>query len=259
MNNSSDLMVKTSAIALYDILKSVKESSNTDTIMQAWESFFQADRASMEFAKYHSEVAGLLSDLHGEIADLEPERIRSRLEKHLNSWWNSIVWPTEDWDHTNSKELISDVSLDMLGTACDLIIARRDGLQSTRAGSDLGRLRAECDAWLSLVSDNSEITDESFRQTLLMQLNHLIWLIDNADTFGISRIVQHGDQITGAVVRAAAHQGTIKHTPRFRDRMNGFVAALTLVASLIHSSQVVFDAADHMLPDAEKIINEITS
>ena len=249
--------VKTSAIALYDILTTVRNSS-AKNLMEAWESCLKAPVKSEDFTKRHAEVVILLLDLQNEVACLESERLRKRLEKYSSSWWTAIVQPLRNWEQTPASELIPGGDLDMLGAACDLVGSQIGDPESLTAISDLAHLRAECDAWLTFVSDNDEIADDSFRQALLTQINHLIWLIDNADTFGIARIIQQGDQITGALVRTG-RQKTVRYTSRFRDRISSFVAALTLVASLIHSSQVVFDAADHTLPDAEKIIKEITS
>lgn len=252
------VQIKTSAIALYDILATVKNSPTDGPIMESWESCLGAPRNSEEFAKRHAEVVGLLLDLHSEISGLESERLRKRLEKYSNSWWAAIIHPLRNWEQTPASELIPAGDLDMLGTACDLVGPQIDGPESASAMSSLAHLRTECDAWLTLVADNEEVVDDSFRQVLLSQINHLIWLIDNANTFGVARIIQQGDQVTGTLVRTA-RQKTVRYTPRFRDRISSFIAALTLVANLIHSSQVVFDTADHALPDAEKIIKEITS
>lgn len=250
--------IKTSAIALYDILATIKDSPSPRTIMEAWERCLNASRYSEEFTKRHAEVTSLLLDLQNEIASLESERLRKRLGKYSGPWWTAIVHPQRNWEQSPASELILSGDLDMLGAACDLLGSQIDESESVAGRSDLARLRAECDAWLALVADNDEIADGSFRQVLLAQINHLIWLIDNADTFGIARVIQQGDQVTGTLVRTV-RQKTVRYTPRFRDRINGFIAALTLVANLIHSSQVIFDAADHALPDTEKIIKELTS
>lgn len=254
------LPVKTSAIAIYDILMTIKNTKVSPIFLHnAWQDALEEPYGTSDFARKHSEVVGLLVDAQSEIASIENERVRNRVEKYLNTWWNALIRPSDNWTQFSARDLISDSDLDMLGTACDLISSQRGGLNSTSAASDLASLRAECDEWLSLISDTSEIANDSFREALLTQIKHLVWLIDNADTFGISVIVQRGDQITGALVREAAREGAVKNTGRFRDRINGFVTALTLVANLIHSSQVIYDAADHALPAAEKIIKEITS
>jgi hypothetical protein len=176
----------------------------------------------------------------------------------MESWWKAIVLPPEDWDNAPPDRVISQSDLDMLANVGDLVESQLGNPRSSSAGSDLDRLRQECEVWLSIVANSDAVADEAFRQTLLAQINHLIWLIDNASLFGIPRIVHSGDEITGTLIRATAGQAKIKNTSVIRGRINSFVTALTLVANLIHSSQVVFDAADHALPAAEKIIREIT-
>jgi hypothetical protein len=155
--------------------------------------------------------------------------------------------------------VISPTDLDMLATAADLIAAQLGGSPYVETDTDLELLHKECEGWASLIAVSDEIADDNFRQVLLAQLNHLIWLIDNAINFGLPRVVQRGDQVAGSLVRAVAYQRVIKNTSETRNRIIKFIATLTTIASLIHSSQTIFDAADHALPGAEKIINELTS
>ena len=255
-DESQGLEVRTVAPALYQLLNAVK--SKDSTLADAWVAVLDASWNSLEFARRHAEVVLLWTDLPNEIATLEPESLRKRLERYMATWWTAIVQPNATWESKTADSLVSQSDLDMLAMVGDLADSRRGSVDRTSAASSLKRLREECEAWLLLVSGNDEIIDETFRRTLLAQINHLIWLIDNAGIFGVSQVVGRGDEITGTLIRATGRQGTIKNTPRFRDRLNSFITALTLVANLIHSSQVVFDAADHALSGTERIIKEIT-
>ena len=258
MDESPKAVIRTSATALHNILETVTGSPQTMAI-HAWEEALQAGSGTFDFAQRHAEVMGLWTDVRDEIESLMPESVRKRLERSMRSWWHAIVLPDEDWNNTPKTRIISQSDLDMLANVGDLVESQLGGSpQAASVESDLNRLREECEAWLSIVSDTDEVADDAFRRTLLSQISHLIWLIDNAGLFGTPRIVRSGNQITGTLIRATAGQAKIKNTSRIRSRINSFVTALTLIANLIHSSQVVFDAADHALPATERIIKEIT-
>jgi hypothetical protein len=257
MDESPKAVIRTSATALHNILADFNGSGQI-IVINAWAEALQAPKGTYDFAERHAEVMGLWMDVRDEIKSLTPESLRKRLERSMLSWWNAIVLPDSDWENATVRSMINPSDLDMLATVGDLVESQLGSLQSVSVDSDLNRLREECEDWLSIVGDTDEVADEAFRQTLLSQISHLIWLIDNASFFGIPRIVRSGDQITGTLIRATAGQGKIKNTSRIRGRINSFVTALTLVANLIHSSQVIYDAGDHALPAAERIIREIT-
>lgn len=257
MGEPQELTTKASLGALYEILDRLKKSDSS--VAEMWVQILDANWQTPEFALRHAEVVGLFSDAMIEIGNLNPESVSKRFHKYTSSWWHAIVGPTQVWDHTVASFIISDSDLDQLATASDLVVAQLGGSLLVPAVSDLALLREECEGWASLVAVSDEITDQSFRQTLLAQINHLIWLIDNAATFGLPRIVQRGDQVTGTLIRATVRQGTIKNSSGIRDRISKFITVLTLVANLIHSSQIISDTVDHALPGAEKLIRELTS
>lgn len=109
-------------------------------------------------------------------------------------------------------------------------------------------------------SNSDEISDEPFRRTLLSQVNHLVWLIDNAHLFGVSHVVQHGDQLTGTLIRASyLPQDRIKEPGNFRQRIVALVAALGVIAGVATNVQTVIGAGQQSVQAIERVVHEITT
>jgi hypothetical protein len=257
---SDALDSQSSANALHDVLYDVMHA-RVQTLAQAWSKILDAQWGSFEFAQRHGEVVCLWSDTVSQINALEYERTRKRMLVYANSWWSALITPSMQWDSVSDvARIISQSDLDQLANLSDLISAQLGGSATAPAGKDLAALRAECEEWMSLLGDSEEITDESFRRTLQAQVSHLLWLIDNANLFGVSRVVQHGDQLTGALIRSSrAQEGKIRNPEKFKRQIIKLVAALALVAGVVRNSDTLTGAAEHSVPAIEKVIHEITS
>ena len=261
MSEPDALSDRSSARALYGMLYDLTHS-DVPTLGQAWTGMLGAEWNTLEFAQRHAEVVNLWLDTLNEMEALTPARTRQRLFSYAFSWWSALIMTEAQWQNNvvNPRAAVDQPSLDQLESACDLISAQLSGTAMAPATADLANLRAECEEWMSLLADAEEITDDSFRRTLQAQIGHLIWLIDNADAFGLSRVIQQGDQLTGALIRAShMPEGKIRSPERFKQRIIALVAVLAVVAGAVRDSGTVIGAAERSAPAIERVIHEITN
>lgn len=62
-----------------------------------------------------------------------------------------------------------------------------------------------------VLAERAEIPKDALRGEWPCQMRRLVWVIDNADTFGVSRVVQHTGQASGTLMRTSARS---KHGQR---------------------------------------------
>jgi hypothetical protein len=253
---------RSSADALYQLLDELR-NTNAATLADAWSKILGASLGSFEFAQRHGEVVRLWNDIVIHIGALARESTRNRMLTYATAWWQALIMPDAQWRGGNyvSASVINPSDLDHLASLSDLISAQLHGTAADPASSDLASLRAQCDEWMLLLAGSDEITDEIFRNTLRTQVGHLLWLIDNANRFGVSRVVEHGDQLTGTLLRTAATPDAktkVKNLESFKGRIMKLVLALTLIAGTVRSSETVIGAAEHSVPVIEKVVHEIT-
>ena len=248
----------TSAHALHNVLKAVKEA-RARTLPAAWSEVLDAKWKSLEFAKRHGEVVRLWCETVNQIDSLPPEKTRERLRSYATSWWVAIIAPDSSWSNNTSPALvISEADLDHLANTGDLIAGQLTGTAIAPAHADLDTLRAQCQEWISILSDKTEITEEQLRLTLLGQVSHLLWLIDNARTFGVSRVVEHGDQVTGALARTAyTRPSAIRRLDDFKRRIGQLAVALATVTGLLASAGTLAEVADHDMLSIERLAHDV--
>ena len=253
---------RSSAYALYQILDELR-NAGTASLTDAWSKVLEASFGSLEFAQRHGEVVRLWNDIVVNIGALAGERTRKRMLSYAATGWHALIMPNTQWQSGNSApaNVISSSDLDHLASLSDLTLAQLGGTAADPAGSDLATLREQCDEWMLLLADSDEITDESFRNTLRAQISHLLWLINNANRFGVSRVVEHGDQLTGTLIRTAYApdvKSKVKDPERFKGRIKKLVIAVALIAGIIRNSETVIGAVDHSVPAMERVVHEIT-
>jgi hypothetical protein len=255
---------RTSAAALHYVLdKFVQVHGSygidvTPSIWQIWEEVLEAKRDTLEFVELHAEISALLVNALIEIESVKPSNVAQRLRRNATQWWNLVVYPRGDWAELLPYEALNEGAIELLGTAAGLVTADSGDSLTTPAAADLQALRESCDAWLTLLSTDDGIRGADLRKVLRNQIEHLIWLIDNADYLGLAQVVRQGDAVTGVLVRAAQQEEGPKSGPLLRTKVAAFVTALAAVAGLIHNSGIVYDAADHTLTQAEKVVKELT-
>src|SRR5215831_19061917 len=247
----------TSAHALHDVLKAVREA-RAKTLAAAWSKVLHAEWKSLEFAKRHGEVVRLWCETVGQIDSLPPGQTQSRLRSYATSWWLALVVPDSPWgNNTSPAVVISEADLDHLTNTGDLIRGEFAGTAIAPTGTDLDALRVQCQEWISVLSDQTEITEEQLRLTLLGQMRHLLWLIDNARTFGVSRVVEHGDQVTGTLARTAyTRPSAIRKLDDFKRRIGQLAVALAAMTGLVAGAGTFAEVADHGLLSIEQLAHD---
>jgi hypothetical protein len=257
---SDSELCQTSAHALHNILHAIKNTPG-DTLQSAWSTVLSVEWRSPEFARRHSEVVRLWNATVTQIEALPQDRTKSRMRGYTSTWWSAVIMPEAHWNNTtmHPSKIISDSDLDHLESAADLILTQLGGAASAPAGTDLQTLRVQCEEWLTLLENRVEITDDRLRLELREQIRHLIWLIDNAIMFGVSRIVEHGDQVTGALIRTVySGTDTVRNPKEFVKRIAGFVAALAMITTFLGAVNPAIKAADRDVQAIEQFVHDIT-
>lgn len=260
MTDSDDVpLSRSAASALYSILETLTNTGAAN-MAQAWSHVLNAEFGSYEFACRHGEVTRLWSDALDEIESLPSESARRRLLKYAISWWLAIINPKNPWEsNLRPPQIIDQANLDHLANAGELVSARLQGGTLAPAFADIAGLRAQCEEWLTLLDDTEEIGNESFRHALQSQMRHLIWLIDNVSQFGVSRVVENGDQLTGLLLRTSGTpEARVKNSKQFTSRIMKFIAAVAIVAAVVRDSQTIIKAAEHSAPAIERVVHKIT-
>jgi hypothetical protein len=257
-----DSFSRSSADALYQLLGELR-NAGTANLADAWSTVLEAGFGSFEFAQRHGEVVRLWNDIVIHIGALSRESTRNRMLSYAPAWWHALIMPNTQWQagNTTPANVIRSSDLDHLASLSDLISAQLGGTAANPALSDLATLRAQCDEWMLLLADSDEITDETFRNTLRTQVGHLLWLIDNANRFGVSRVVEHGDQLTGTLIRTAGApdaKSKVKNLESFKGRIKKLVIALALIAGTVRNSDTIIGAVEHSVPAIERVVHEIT-
>lgn len=224
----------------------------------AWEEALGADYGQVEFCTRHAEVSALLRDALRYLSIL-PQASNQRYSRYVPAWWSGVISPNSAWNHGGTaSSAIDQASLDQLAGFGELLEARLSVTSATPAArqDDLTGLRAACVEWLDFLGESSVRTQ--VRDALSAQIAHLIWLIDNVDLFGVSRVAQEGQAVGGAVVMASAEVTDPEERSRWGDLTGGFlrkVAAFTVASQLIFVPALT-TAAD-MTEQAERAVTAI--
>lgn len=252
-------LARSSASALHSILETLV-STEAPNMAVAWSRVLNEEFGSFEFCRKHGEVVRLWNDTLDEISALAPERAKSRFQSHTVFWWSAVINPKNQWEgNLQPSQLIAQTELDHLASVGDLVSAQIQGNTRAPTAGDLAELREQCEEWLALLQDTEEIGNDSFRQTLLAQVQHLIWLIDNVDQFGVSRVVENSDTLTGTLLRTVGTpQARVKNSEQFWNRIRKLIVVVGMIAGIIHDSQTILEAAEHSMPVIEKVVHKIT-
>jgi hypothetical protein len=259
VSESAKLSGPTSAHALHSVLQAVKEA-NTSTLAQAWSKVLDAELRSLKFAERHGEVVGLWCETLSQIGSLPSERTRARLRSYAVSWWSALIVPDSSWSNTNTSpaNVITDSDLDHLANTGDIISSQLTGTAIAPDTADLAALRSQCEEWVSILADRTEIAEDPIRLTLLGQMNHLLWLIDNVGLFGVSRVVERGDQAAGALARTALSKpNVVSKLNDFKRRSGRLVMALAILTGLLTGVGATIEAANTDLLYAQQLEQDV--
>lgn len=190
---------------LHNLLSRVKTSGKR-TYIEGWAAVLGAEWGSVEFAKRHGEVLNLMVATIEQLDSL-PERPRDRSLRYVNSWWQSLIQPQFNWTDASrpADGIIQQDMLDHLESAADIIAGSLVGSMAAPRGVDLQGILEQCREWLDLLQgmEDSEISGP-VRDGLISQLEHLIWLVENANLFGGARVSAEASRVIGSLAQASA-------------------------------------------------------
>lgn len=245
----------TAAHHLYTLIARVRSSTESNAA-SAWAEVLDAEWGSHEFARRHSEVAGLLHMTIRQVSAL-PERARIRCERHIGAWWVAVMQPAINWmDESRSlQSLIEDDKLDHLEFTADLISGNLAGSNAAPRSADMSEMVDRCNEWIELLGSMGEgEIDGPVRDQLISQLRHLIWLIGNADLFGGARVAEEASTVIGSLAQTGASLVNVREESANRWKKT----FLALVAAC-----VVFNQASPVLQESitvgESLVKEIAS
>ncbi|MFC9249171.1 hypothetical protein ACFT7S_35590 [Streptomyces sp. NPDC057136] len=166
----------------------------------------EAEWDSVEFARRHAEVVNLLLLTTQQLYAL-PERSRDRFLRYVPAWWNAIIQPKGNWGD-NGRPAVNVVGqdvLDHLESAADIIAGSLVGSDAAPRSSDLEEISQQCQDWVVFLQgiDASEI-DGPIRDQLIVQLEHIIWLIAHVDLFGGARVAGETSRAIGSLAQVQA-------------------------------------------------------
>ena len=223
--------------------------------MQGWEAVLGAEWGSVEFAKRHGEVVNLMVATIEQLGSL-PDRPRARSFRYVDAWWHSILQPHVNWgDSARPAEgIIQRDMLDHLESAADIIAGSLAGSMAAPRGVDLQGIAEQCREWLDLLQgmEESEISGP-VRDGLISQIEHLIWLIENANLFGGARVSAEASRVIGSLAQASttmqnAHSETVSRWKK------GLVAFIAVCAAFNGGASVVQES----ITSGTSIVKEIT-
>lgn len=212
------------ARALHDILNSVASLlPDTDqTAYHAWMRVSGFAIESVDFARFHAEVIELLSEVEEAVRGL-PEIQRGPYVDYLTSWWEALVLPRTDWAAPR-HQLLEPSHLHLLGALAGVLEARAlvTGLPNPDAA---GTLRRAIVFLLSEVESDLDLP-VTVREQIVADLRHVLYLLDNAELFGVDHAVTATEKVLGKVLVRATTSGSGK----LKQLAIGLVAALAITA-----------------------------
>ena len=251
--------MSTSAHRLHDLLRDVRAHGDA-RMPAAWGEVFDAEPGTAEFVRRHIHAVVLLTDTVRDI-DALPAASRDRCSPYLPAWWRAVIGAGQQWGfpHGGTAQSIIDMSdLHHLANAGDLIEARLRGTSLAPADASLERLVADVEGWRTLISETDGLPAGLAAQ-LRSQLDHLLWLIDQAPRFGASAVVRQADETLGALSRAS---DTVKNPAtwqKWKTRYAALVATIALLTAGPVAGQKMLEATAGTVRAFESNVHAIDS
>jgi len=246
--------VPNSASRLHDLLAEVVEQKAQ--VAQVWAAVLGADVNTPDFARRHVEVLALLADTVA-MLPLVPEASRRRYERYVPHWWTGVCGTTLHWGAGNaySNELISAEHLDQLGAFGDLIEARTEGTSAAPTGEGLADLRARCEEWKTLLGEVIGLTAQT-RAVLNAQIEHLLWLIDNVETFGPARVASEAQVVLSEAAMATKDVRDPEQRKTWRQMVSATAAAVALLTGAVNTYAVpTLEAGNSVIAQIDQIVD----
>jgi hypothetical protein len=247
------LTPRTDAHALHDLLVDLRDAEQK-SLQNRWAQVLDAPFRSPEFVRRHAEVVSLLSETLRQISALPNPATRERFEPYTPHWWAAVVAPNAQWNAGSSPtDVITGEHLHLLGSAADIIDAQLDGSVASPASVDLDPLHRHCLEWIETLSADTEIP-KGMRLSLLEHLRHVVWLIENAEHFGVARVAQAAQTAAGAMVLARPHASR-RSVTSWTARINQFCALIASLTMLLTVGQGALEAGQGFIGEVGQVIN----
>lgn len=239
------------ARALHEVLERLRHSATRPS--DAWPAVLGAEWDTLEFTRRHAEVMGLYAGTLRQVASLE-DKTRAIVERYAPAWWTAVVVRDHGWGAgIETHATVDKGALDQLALLASVVEANMRGTLAVAANPDLDDLRAACQEWVDAMLIEPDIS-EPLRMNLLQDLRHILWLIDNADIFGVARVTAAAEVVVGNIAVAGE---TVSEPKRgeWLARGKKLIAALVLIGGL-HQG---VDTSMMLAQGATTFIGELTA
>ena len=228
------------ARALHDLLERFSGTTQRTEILARWEEVLEVERGSPDFYRRHAEMMSLLGETF-RLIEAFPADSRIRFQRSWHGWWSSLMAPADNWQASPSGFGLDLSNLDSLGHAADLIDARMGKSADTAPGTTLDALREASAEWVEVLAADEDLP-EGLRESLLAELTHVLWLIDNGQFFGSGRVAERATTAVGLLLVASTQVDESRRRAWFA-RLQKFVSALALVQGLVTSVPFALEVA----------------
>ncbi|MCF6506839.1 hypothetical protein E9549_05380 [Blastococcus sp. MG754426] len=226
--------------------------SSQVTVLNGWVDVLGAPEGSVEWAQRHAEVVGLYQGLLQQVSSLpEGDPNRDRALRYAPAWYRAVVWQNL-WQSSQQRpsQVLSDAALDQLGSIAEILSYRLPGAAANPSDEAVARLRQELEDWLDLLAESADVP-QSAREEIAGQIRHVLWLLDNIDTFGVAPVVREARTVVGRVTEASATQGWAK---KWTSRIGTLVVALGLLTTGLQATTLALEAAQETVTVVSEIV-----
>lgn len=228
--------------ALHSIMQKFHDAEEK-TLRGGWISALESDGTELDLYRRHAEVVGLLRSVTNQIDGLPNTTTRERLWKNVQQWWDIVQAPDITWSSSISIAAHTDEnSLDHLGNAADILAHNYQGTNVAPVGADLTNLREQTSEWIVAIAHAYEDLPDALRKILIKGLEHIVWLIDNAEIFGVARAVQAAESMTGRLIIASDHITTPEQSSGWKQRLIAFGAAIVYITGIFQGGTAAIES-----------------
>lgn len=252
---------RTSAHALADILRTVREVSPQRGFAKAWAEALDAEIGTVEFNRRHSECFVLLNTTMDAIWGLE-ERKQARYSGYVHKWWRALTLPDGAWGTTvASDDVITQQSLDILDSLGDVQESAFAATSSAPLGEDLTGIYEACSDLLDLIAESASLPAH-VKQVLTVQVDHVRWLVNNVSIFGTSAPVLAAENVIGRVSGASAAIQNPDEKPKWKRRLMALGTAIIVTCGVTQTGagalESAINAVTGVLESGERLIDAVT-
>lgn len=249
---------RTAGHALHDVLDRVRNSGEP-TIQRGWAAVLDAQPNTLAWAQRHAEVVNLYRTLLLEVSSLpEGQRAREWAERYAAAWYRAVVWQSH-WQNNQepASKIIDDSTLDHLGQTAEILQLRMSGTAASPTDEGIARLRHELEEWLGVLEETADIPKPT-REEIAGQIRHVLWLLDNIETFGCAPVARETRMVVGRITEATATRDPQSNTgKKWAARAGALIVALTLFTDVADHTTHALEAVQQTVQETRKVTSEI--